>query len=87
MLYLGDSDKELFITIERLLLDSKVRLAMTSDVGTSTEICIEKIRMAAKNVAEVDKILIYLMTMRGPLQPNLGWRFISEQRMYVEVKK
>ena len=38
MLYLSDSDKELFITIERLLLDSKVSLAMTSDVGTSTEV-------------------------------------------------
>ena len=53
MLYLSDSVKELFITIERLLLDSKVSLAMTSDVGTSTEVCREKIRIAAKNVAEV----------------------------------
>ena len=48
MLYLSDSDKELFITIERLLLDSKVSLAMTSDVGTSTEVSRKKIRMAAK---------------------------------------
>ena len=87
MLYLGESDKELLITIERLILDCKVRLAMTSDVGTSTELCRVKIRMAAKNVAEIEKILISLMTMRGPLKPNFGWRFISAQRMYVEVKK
>ena len=64
MLYLGESDKGLFITLERLLLDCKVRLAMTNDVGTSTEVCREKIRMAAKNVGEVEKILISLMTMR-----------------------
>ena len=51
MLYLSDSNKELFTAIERLLLDSKVRLAMTSDVGTSREVCRDKIRMAAKNVA------------------------------------
>ena len=25
--------------------------------------------------------------MRGPLSPNQGWRFISAQRVYVEVKK
>ena len=74
-------------TLERLLLDCKVRLAMTNDVGTSTEVCRDKIRMAAKNVAEVEKILISLMTMRGPLSPNQGWRFISVKRMYVEVKK
>ena len=87
MKYLTESDKELFITLEQLLLDSKVRLAMTSDVGTSTEICRDKIRIAAKNVTEVEKILVCLMTMRGPLKPNFGWRFISAQRMYVEVKK
>ena len=58
MLYLSDSVKELFITIERLLLDSKVSLAMTSDVGTSTEVSREKIRMAAKNVAEVYTITL-----------------------------
>ena len=51
MLYLSDSDKELFITIKRLLLESKVRLAITSNVATSREVCRDKIRMAAKNVA------------------------------------
>ena len=87
MLYLGESDKELFITIERLILDCKSRLAMTSDVGTSTEVCREEIRLAAKNVAEIEKIIISLMTMRGAFDPNYVWRFVSAQRMYVEVKK
>ena len=61
MLYLSDSVKELFITIERLLLDSKVSLAMTSDVGTWTEVCREKIRMAAKNVAAE----VYNLTLKN----------------------
>ena len=87
MFYFGDTNKHLLENIERLLMDSKVRLAMTSDVGTSTEVCREKIRMAAKNVAEIEKIFICLITERGPLESNLGWRFISTQRMFADIKK
>ena len=87
MLYLTRNDKDLFITIEQLLLDCKVRLAMSNDVGTSNEVCREKIRMAAKNIAEIEKMFISLLTMRGPLDENSGWRFISAQRMYVKVKR
>ena len=73
--------------MERLILDCKSRLAMTGDVGTSTEVCREEIRLAAKNVAEIEKIIISLMTMRGAFDPNYVWRFVAAQGMYVEVKK
>ena len=53
-------------------LTQKKRIAKTDDVGTSTEIKREDIRIAAKNMAEIEKMLICLMTERGALASDLG---------------
>ena len=85
-----DSDKELLRTVEKLLLDTQTRIASTEDVGTSTastEVKREDIRLAAKNIAESEKMLICLMMERGPLGSNLGCRFISTQRMHANLKR
>ena len=86
MLFLCDGDRELLSLIEKLLLDTQTRIASTEDIGTSTEVKRADIRLAAKNINEAGKLLISLMTARGPLAPNLGWRFISAQRMYANLK-
>ena len=87
MFYPWATEKELCGSMEELLLDSKIRIASSEDVGTSMEVKRRDIRLAAKNVVEVGKILKGLITMRGPFASNLVWRFISAQRMYAEIKK
>ena len=44
-------------------------------------------RLAAKNINEVEKMLITLMTLRGPLHPQLGWWFIAAQQLHAERKR
>ena len=85
--FLGESNRALVATMERLLLDSKRRVVSSEDVGTSGEVRCDDIRLAAKNINEVEKMLITLITQRGPLGPQLGWRFITVQRMHAEIKK
>ena len=82
-----DSDKELLRTVEKLLLDTQTLIVSTEDVGTSTEVKREDFRIAAKNIAESEKMLICLMMECGPLGSNLGWRFISTQRMHANLKR
>ena len=72
MLFLCDGDRELLSLIEKLLLDTQNRIASTEDVGISSEVKRADIRLAAKNINESGKLLINLMTARGPLAPNLG---------------
>ena len=87
MMFSWESDKKLLRTVEKLLLDKQMRIASTEDVGTSTEVKREDIRLAAKNIAESEKMLICLMMERGPLASNLGWRFMSTQRMHANLKR
>lgn len=70
--FLCETQKDLFNLIEKLLLDTKRRVAQTDDVMTSTEIKREDIRLSAKNVAEIEKMCVCLLTERGPLGSNLG---------------
>ena len=70
--FLCETQKDLFNLIEKLLLDTKRRVAQTDDVMTSTEIKREDIRLSAKNVAEIEKMFVCLLTERGPLGSNLG---------------
>ena len=73
--------------MEQMLMDSKRRVASTEDVGTSMEVKRDDIRLAVKNIHEVEKMLITLVTVRGPLGPQLGWRLIAVQRMHSEIKR
>ena len=52
------SDKKLMSLMEQMLMDSKRRVASTEDVGTSMEVKRDDIRLAAKNINEVEKMLI-----------------------------
>ena len=44
-------------------------------------------RLAAKNINEVEKMLITPMTLRGPFHPQLGWWFIAAQQLHAERKR
>ena len=68
-------------------MDCKRRVASTEDFGTSIEVKRDDIRLAAKNINEVVNMLITLVTLRGPLGPQLDWRFIAVQRMDSELKR
>ena len=70
--FVCESQKDLFNLIEKLLLDTKKRIAQTDDVMTSTEIIREDIRLSTKNVAEFEKMFVCLLTERDPLGSNLG---------------
>ena len=68
-------------------MDSKRRVASAKDVGTSMEVKRDDIRLAAKNINEVENMLITLVTLRGPLGPQLGWRLIAVRRMHSKLKR
>ena len=59
--FLCETQKDLFNLIEKLLLDTKRRVAQTDNVMTSTEIKREDIRLSAKNVAEIEKMFVCLL--------------------------
>ena len=70
--FVCESQKDLFKRIEKLLLDTKRRIAQTDEAMTSKEIKREDIRLTAKNVAEIEKMFVCLLTERDRLGSNFG---------------
>ena len=83
---MGISNKQLFSNAEKLLMDSRYRIVASANVHTYGEVRCEHIHLAMKNVKEVEKKLVVLMTKRGVLGEDQCHRFISTQRLFAEVK-